>query len=307
MWFRNLLFYRLREPVAYDPEAAEQRLANLHFTPCGAFEAQRSGFVPPLGPQAPLVHAAAGCLLLLLQEESKLLPATVVREALAERVTALEAAEHRKVRKRERERMRDEVVADLLPRAFSRHKRIWGYIDTEAGFLVVDAGSEKQAEHFIEQLREAWGDLQLAPPQTELAPGTVMTRWLAQRQTPSDVELGEEAVLEDPSAEGGEVRLKRQDLTSAEIQAHIEAGKRVRALALTWGERLSGVLDGELALRRLKFLELIREQAGDRDPESEAERLDADFVLMALEVRGLLPRLLEWFGGEQQRARPDAG
>lgn len=74
MWFRNLIPYRLREPVAYDPESADSRLATLAFTPCGALEPSRSGFVPPLGPGAPLVHAAAGSLLLCLQEETKLLP-----------------------------------------------------------------------------------------------------------------------------------------------------------------------------------------------------------------------------------------
>ena len=299
MWFRNLIPYQLRERIDYDPETADQRLAALAFTPCGALEPSRSGFVPPLGPGAPLVHGAAGSLLFCLQEETKLLPASVIREALDERVGAVEAAEHRKVRKRERDRIRDEVVTDLMPRAFSRHKRTWGYLDTELGYLLVDAGSEKQAEHFVEQLREAWGDLPLTPPETDMGPATVMTRWLAQQQVPGDVELGEEAVLEDPSAEGCEVRVKRQDLISEEMRAHIDAGKRVRRLALTWGDRISAVLDADLSLRRVKFLDVIREQGGDRDPETEAEQLDADFALMALEVRGLLPRLMEWFGGEK--------
>jgi recombination associated protein RdgC len=247
-----------------------------------------------------LVHAGSGCLLFCLQEESKLLPAAVIREALDERVSALEAADQRKVRKRERDRIREEVVTDLLPRAFSRHKRTWGYIDTQLGFLVVDAGSEKQAEGLLEQLRDAWGELSMAPPQSADSPATIMTRWLAQQQVPGDIELGEEAVLEDPEAEGCEVRVKRQDLTAGEMRAHIDAGKRVRRLAVTWAERMSCVVDSDLALRRLKFLDVIREQAGDRDADSEAERLDSDFVLMALELRGLYPRLFEWFGGEVQ-------
>lgn len=300
MWFRNLMFYRLREALAYDAEAIDQKLAAAAFTPCGSLEASRSGFVPPLGPGAPLVHAGAGCLLLCLQEESKLLPAAVIREALEERVSALEAADQRTVRKRERDRIRDEVVTDLLPRAFSRHKRTWGYIDTQAGFMVIDAGSANQAEGFLEQLRDAWPDLSLDSPQSEDSPATIMTRWLAQQQTPGDVELGAEAVLEDPNSEGCEVRVKHQDLTSGEMHAHIEAGKRVRRLALTWAERMNCVVDSDLSVRRLKFLDVIREQAGDREAQSDAERLDGEFVLMALELRGLLPRMLEWFGGEAQ-------
>ncbi|MCG5529549.1 recombination-associated protein RdgC [Halorhodospira halochloris] len=300
MWFRNLMLYRLRDRLAYDAEAADQQLAAAAFTPCGSLESSRSGFVPPLGSGAPLVHAGAGCLLFCLQEESKLLPAAVIREALDERVSALEAADQRKVRKRERDRIRDEVVTDLLPRAFSRHKRTWGYIDTQEGFLAIDAGSEKQAEGVLEQLRDAWPELSIIAPQSQDLPATIMTRWLAQQQTPGDIELGEEAVLEDPNSEGCEVRVKRQDLTSGEIRAHIDAGKRVRRLALTWAERMNCVLDSDLSVRRIKFLDVIREQAGDREAQSEAERLDGDFVLIALELRGLFPRLLEWFGGEAQ-------
>lgn len=299
MWFRNLIPYRLQDVPPYDAEAAAEQLSAFAFEPCQALEAARAGWVPPLGPGAPLVHAAAGCLLFCLQEESKLLPASVIREAVDERVGQREAAEHRKVRKRERDRIRDEVVTDLLPRAFSRHKRTWGYIDTETGFLVVDAGSERQAEHFTEQLRQAWGSLPVIPPETGESPGAVMTRWLAQQRLPGDVELGEEAVLEDPRAEGCEVRVKRQDLTADEIRAHIDAGKRVRRLALSWGERLTGVLDANLTLNRFKFLDIVREQTGDREAESEAERLDGDFALMALELRAFFPRLLELFGGER--------
>ena len=59
------------------------------------------------------------------------------------------------------------------------------------------------------------------------------------------------------------------------------------------------MLDADLGLRRLRFGDVVREQAGDRDAETEAEQLDADFALMALELRALLPRLLEWFGGER--------
>ncbi|MBK5942750.1 recombination-associated protein RdgC [Halorhodospira halophila] len=299
MWFRNLVPYRLAEKVDYDAEAAAARLEALAFTPCGAMELSRSGFVPPLGPGAPLVHAAAGSLLLCLQEETKLLPASVLRDAIDDRISALEAAEHRKVRKRERDRIRDEVVTDLLPQAFSRYKKTWACLDIESGFLVVDASSDKQVEHFVDQLCEAWDGLALVPPETELSPGSVMTQWLAQQQLPGDLELGEEAVLEDPNAEGCEARVKRQDLTSEEISAHIDAGKRVRRLAVTYSERISGVLDAKLSLRRARFHDEIREQAGDLEPESEAERIDADFSLMALELRSLVPRMLEWFGGER--------
>lgn len=61
------------------------------------------------------------------------------------------------------------------------------------------------------------------------------------------------------------------------MRAHIQAGKRVRTLALTWGERLACVLDASLVVKRLKFLDMVQEQAAEEEAETPEERLDVDF------------------------------
>jgi recombination associated protein RdgC len=112
--------------------------------------------------------------------------------------------------------------------------------------------------------------------------------------------LGEEAVFEDPATEGCEIRCKRQDLQADEIKAHLKSGKRIRRLALSWNERLSCVVDADYSIKRLKFSDMVKESDGGHDPETFAEQFDADFTLLVLEVRRLLPRLMELFGGESQ-------
>jgi recombination associated protein RdgC len=144
--------------------------------------------------------------------------------------------------------------------------------------------------------------LPIAPPATDEAPQSTMTRWLSQDRVPTDVQLGEEAVFEDPQTEGCEVRCKRQDLYADEIKAHIKSGKRIRRMAVTWSERLSCVLDSDYSVKRLKFSDVVQENSGDRDPETAAERFDSDFTLMTLELRRFIPRLLEIFGGEAKQA-----
>lgn len=57
------------------------------------------------------------------------------------------------------------------------------------------------------------------------------------------------------------VRCKRQDLTSEEIQLHLTAGKLVTQLSLAWSDKLSFVLDDKLAVKRLRFEDLLQEQA----------------------------------------------
>jgi recombination associated protein RdgC len=304
MWFKNLCLYRLQEPFALSAEALEEALSQHSFHPCGRMDISSQGWISPLGRDGQvLVYAAGGCLMLCLQEESKLLPAGVIRDVLNERVSEIEEREQRKLRKREKDNLRDEVFHDLLPRAFSRSKTTFGYIDTQEGWLVIDSASWKQAEGFTEILREAIGSLPIAPPDTHDAPPAVMTRWLANNDLPADVELGEEAVFEDPQTEGCEIRCKRQDLQAEEIMGHLKSGKRIRRLAVTWHERMSCVLDADTSVKRLKFLDVVQEQSGDRNPESAEERFDSDFTIMSLELKRFIPRLMELYGGEDA-ARP---
>lgn len=303
MWFKNLCVYELIEGFALTAEALEQKLAQLAFQPIGRSEPAVQGWVPPLGRQArQLVHAANDALLLCLQRESRILPPAVIREVLEERVAECEEREMRKVGRREKNRLKEEITAELLPQSFTCTKRSFGYIDVANGWLVVDAASWRQAEELTEQLRAALGTLPIRALQAEVNPQSVMTRWLAHDRAPRDIELGEEAVLEDPQKDGAEIRAKRQDLAAGEIKNHIKAGKHPRRLAATWDQRLACILDADLSVKRLKFLDIVQEDAGDREPETAAERFDADFALMTLELRRFIPRLLELFG-EADRQR----
>lgn len=301
MWFKNLCIYRLAEPFRLDAEALADKLASAAFHPCGSTEMSAQGWVAPLGgDDAPLVHTAGGCHMVCLREESRLLPASVIRESLAERVDALEQQENRQLGRRERSRLKEEITFELLPRAFTRSKHTYAYVDPEGGWILIDAGTWKEAEALTELLRGCIGSLPIRVPQTAESPQAVMTRWLAHDQVPGDLDLGEEAVFEDPRTEGAEVRVKRLDLLSDEIKSHIKAGKRIRRLAVTWDDRLSCVLDADMAVKRLRFLDVVQEQSGDREPETAAERFDADFAIMSLELGRFVPRLLQLFGGEHK-------
>lgn len=283
MWFKNLCAYRFLEPFTLSAEELEEKLAAAPFTPCGSMDMSSRGWVSPMGQEgAQLVHSANGIHLLALREESKILPASVIKEVLNQRVAEKEEKELRKIRKREKEQMKEEILFELLPRAFTRSKQSFGFIDAKEGWLVVDAGSWKHAEAFTEYLRDCLGSLPIAPPATHDAPQSVMTAWLADEHLPGDIVLGEEAVFEDPQTEGCEVRCKRQDLGAEEIKAHIKGGKRVRRLAITWADRLSCVLDADYSVKRLKFGDVIKEESGDRSAESFAEQFDADFTLMKI-------------------------
>jgi recombination associated protein RdgC len=299
MWFKNIRAYRLTKPFDLSPEQLGKKLVGRSFTPCGKSQALSLGWVSPLGAEsAELVHAAAGRLLLKMKREEKLLPSTVVREQLEEKVAAIEAAQGRKVYRKERLNLKDEIVQDCLPRAFSRSTHVHAYIDVKANWIFVDAASATRAEEFLNLLRECIGSFPVLLPQVNNAPTAVMTAWLLHRSLPDDFALGQECELRETGEEGGVVRCRGVDLLSEEVETHLHAGKQVARLALGWDERLTLLLAEDLCLRRLKFADELMKENEDIPEADQASRLDADFALMADAITGLQARILALFGGE---------
>lgn len=299
MWFKNLTLFRFAEPVAVTAGELAEKLGHAVFYPCASQEMVSLGWVPPLGPKATdLVHAVNGCSLLCLQVEEKVLPAAVVREAIAAKVTSIQEQQMRTVRRHEKDAIRDEIMQDLLPRAFSRRRQSHAYIDPRGGWLVVNSASRRTVEELTGLLRKTVGSLPIMPLRVASAPASVMTGWLAQGELAADFELGDECELRDAGEAGGIVRCKGQDLAGEEIRGHLQAGKQVTRLALSWDERIAFVLGEDLSIRRLRFLDLVREQLDDTSAETVEAQCDAEFTLMSGELALFLHRLLEVFGGE---------
>lgn len=297
MWFRNLMIYSLDGDLDLSPERLESALSANAFTPCGGLQAQSLGWVSPLGRDgATLTQVTDGRILVCLRREERLLPAAVIREALEERVAEIEARESRDVSRKEKTQLRDEIQLDLLPRAFTRSSRIFAYLDPVERWLVVDSASANRAEELVSLLRESLGSFPARPLKTADAPAALMTAWL-QQGAPIDFELQDECELRAAGEEGGVVRCRRQALDSEEIATHLAAGKAATRLALEWKERIGCVLGEDLVIRRLRFLEGVQDGADNLEAADPAARLDADFALMALELRAFIKALLEVLGG----------
>ena len=298
MWFKTIRAYRLSQPFDLSPETLGEQLAQRAFSPCAKSQPVSIGWVPPLGSESgELVHAAGGRLLLKLRREERLLPATVVREQLEEKIAEIEERDGRKVYRKERLTLKDEIVQDCLPRAFTRSGSVFAYLDTRANWVFVDAASASRAEELLNLLRECSGSFPVLLPQVNDAPAAVMSNWLVHRNLPDDFVLGGECELREPGDEGV-VRCRGVDLLSEEVETHLHAGRQVARLALTWEDRVSFLLAEDLCLRRLRFADELLQENEDIPEADDAARLDADFALMADAVTGLQERILALFGGE---------
>ncbi len=294
MWFRNLQIYRLPKNWASNASQLEEQLSTLTLAPCGAGDSRSIGWVSPSA-AGMLVHAVNRQWLLALGIEEKLLPASVVRQFADERATAIEENEGRRVGRKEMREIRDAMTGELLPRAFIRRRTTFGWIDPLNGWLVIDAAAPARAEEFLEHLRKTVGNLPVRLLKTGQSPSAAMTGWVADGEAPGGFTIDQD--LEMRSAEKATVRYVKHTLEGEEIRQHIAAGKIVTRLALTWGERISFLLNENLQIKRLGFLDILKEEA-DGQAENEDERFDIDFTLMTGEVARLLDDLLEALGGE---------
>ena len=137
------------------------------------------------------------------------------------------------------------------------------------------------------------------PLTVKIAPSATLTDWVKTQKAADDFYVLDECELRDTHEDGGVVRCKRQDLTSDEIQQHMEAGKQVTQLSLAWQDKLSFVLDDKLIIKRLRFEELLQDQAEQDGGDDALAQQDASFLLMMMTFREFLPALFEAFGGEE--------
>ena len=301
MWFKNLAVYRFTEPFSLSAEELEEKLEQKRFRPCGSHDESSFGWTSPLGNAVEqLTHTSNGFIMLCAKKEEKVIPAAVINEMLQEKVAEVEEQEARKLAKKERSSLKDELIFELLPRAFTFSRKTYAYIDPKGGWIVVDAASAKKAEDLLSELRKCLGSLPVVPLNTVDKPVTIMTDWLMNNSAPSDINIEDECELRSQEDEGGIICCKRHDLTLPEIKNHLDKDKQVIKLAMSWADRLSFILDENLAVKRLKFLDLIQDQVADIDTDTEVERFDADFSIMSMELANFLPRLLDIFGGENQ-------
>ncbi|HEV7777810.1 MAG TPA: recombination-associated protein RdgC [Luteibacter sp.] len=296
MFFRNLTLFRFSATVSVDLERLDDALAEHRLRPVGPLEMSTRGFVSPLGRnEEALTHNVAANTLLTVGGEDKLLPTAVINDELSRRIQKIVEEEARKIGGRERKRMKDDVLNELLPRAFVRTSRMSAYVDKRNGWLVLDTSSRKSAENTLTQVREALGSFPAVPLAPEESPRTLMTDWVSSGELPAGLSLGDECELRDPAtATGAIARCRRQDLETEEIREHLRNGKQVFQLGLVFDDRISFVLGEDLILRKLRFLDVVLDGMGD-SPESASAEMDANFALMGLEFERLLGKLEEWF------------
>jgi recombination associated protein RdgC len=296
MWFNNLFIFAFTRPFTWTQEQLEQHLSECLFTPCGSTEISHFGWTNALGKHgSSSVHQGNGNLLICARKEEKMLPAPVIKDMVEAKIELLEVEQGRSATKKEKEQFKEDIIFELLPRAFSRITDTHAYICPENNIIVVNSSSRGKAEDLLALLRKALGTLPVTSFDPDVTADETMTDWLNEKSLSGKFTLGMEAEFNALGDDGAIARVKNQDLMGDEVKAHLDADKYVSKIALEWDESLSFVLNDDLSIKRLKFFDVIHEQNDDIDSDDVLAKLDADFVLMAGELNRFIIDLLAEF------------
>jgi recombination associated protein RdgC len=294
-----VLIYRLTGPLDWSDEELETKLNASAFRPCGSQDLQRVGWVSAMPDGELMAHQANGNTLLCLRRQQKIVPGPAVAEALEEKIGAIEREQARKVYRKERKQLKEEILVTLLPRALTRSSRLYAYIDRRNGWVLVNSGSHSRAEELLTQLRNDMGSLPVEPVATNSNPALVMTDWLQHGNLPANFVIGQQCELRDSKESSNIVRVRGQELCSDEILQHVVLGKQVTRLELQWHEAIDFVLGEDLIVRRLRFADALREQVETQ--EDERAQFDQEFAVMSIELGKFLHALLAALGGAVEK------
>jgi recombination associated protein RdgC len=295
--FKNLIVFRIAQWEQPPQKELEERLDGARFVECGASQQESAGWVEPRGAKhGPLVENVVGQIILRLCFETKAVPGGAVKQQLEARLDKIEQETGRRPKGKQAKEIKEELIHELLPRAFPKRGNTPVWIDIGKSLVIVGVASTKKADRIATMLTELLGGgIRLDMLQTQLSPSTAMAEWLTTKEAPAGFTIDRECELKQPDSEKSLVRYARHTLDIDEVGEHIRQGKLPTQVAMTWDSRVSFVLTEQLAIKKIKLLEVVlegREAAGKGD-----DNFDGDVAITTGELSRLIPDLVDALGG----------
>ena len=299
MWIKQAKFFMLPEKAMPDRETLSQALSEHAFQAVSGLALFSEGFANAVPFSDDLIFSTQNSDKISLKTEERILPAAAVKDLLEDKIADIQAKTARRVGRKEKQRIKEELINELLPKTLTKSSRTNLYLLPKSGLclLLVDNANDNRASKAVSRLREALGDLFVFLPSTVKSPEQLMTDWLLSGECAGGFDLDDSCEMKSLSDETGTtVRIAKADLTSDEVVQHIKSGKTVTQLGLTWQDKIAFVLSNDLSIKRIRFLDMVQEEA-ENDSDDLPTLTAATQLLATQTLADMFDELIAHLGG----------
>lgn len=223
------------------------------------------GFAPPYDFSDQMVITAQNSWKIQLRKEKRLLPTSVLRQESERRIKEIEEKEHRQLSIKDKKALKQRVLDELLPRAFSQTSTIEGIYISDKGFLLVNQAQANKREELLSYLRQALGSFEAALISCDKAATDLMSQWLLDDGSlPNDLVIGNYCELKNIANIKSVSRFVNQDIQSKEVVGILKKDHFVSQLAFIWQDKLRFILCEDFSLKSIQYVE--KQQAIEIDP-----------------------------------------
>lgn len=223
---------------------------------CHGLETESIGLTQVPGAVCGLVEDISGVWLMHARKERRILPGSVVRARADEMADKLEQEAGVKPGKKMRKSLKDDALAELIPKAFVRAAVIPMWISVKHRMLFIATTSSKLSDELLTILSGCMPGVQMRQMSLYVAPHKVSALMADMMGGESPSNLVADRCCQLSGTVGDKVSvvtIKDAALSSEPITDLLSAGQHPTKLKMTWNERLTFTLTNDLKFSGLKF------------------------------------------------------
>lgn len=289
MFYSNAYFSYINPNI--DLNELEKLIPKQSISPIGKMDVASWGWTPLVRNSECWMLQSSKCGLLKFALETKNLVPSEVNESLNIKINEIEMREGRKVGRKEKADLRENIKLSMLPKAAIKTKYVSVYLDTQSNFLVMDTASAKEIEYIISLLilTTKGSDLKLGitPLKAKSCPNTAMTNWIGNCELPESLEALNQCEMFMSGDGSQNIKYSKIETQSEVVTSQIERGYLFSRLLVRWGEKVSFLMCDDLILRKIKMSDELKSNAKNDSEGGELQDLDTSFAIMNLEFRNL--------------------
>lgn len=249
-------------PILNSEADFNETIAEFKFKPCAHSSIESAGWISPCAAmnEDQLVRYIDGIYTITLQIETKKLPVSGIKKKLLEAVKQIEQTESRKVFRKEKNQLKEEIMLTAMPHAPSSFATVNAHIIPAQNLILIDTTSRKKADQVLNLLRESMGKLPITYPQFEQNPSRTLTSWILEGNEsylPEGFNLGDKATLHSTLGDGGKVTIDGEELVSEESKILIEKGYCVTKISIN-NPDMSLSINHEAAISGIRYSEELK-------------------------------------------------